>query len=196
MLDQTYWESRYQADQTGWDLGAVSPPLKAYADQLTDKDLRILIPGGGSGYEAEYLVENGFTSVTVVDLAPSPLALLRQRVGQTGALRLVEGDFFSHEGPYDLVLEQTFFCAIDPALRLGYVRHVHKLLKSGGKLVGLLFDANFEKSGPPFGGSANEYRRLFEPYFHLDVLETATNSVKPRAGRELFIKFFKNSFKL
>ncbi|MCB0780847.1 MAG: SAM-dependent methyltransferase, partial [Flavobacteriales bacterium] len=51
-LDRDFWQQRYADGTTGWDLGAVSPPLKAYFDQLTDKDLRILIPGGGRSYEA------------------------------------------------------------------------------------------------------------------------------------------------
>lgn len=191
MLDQTYWETRYQTHQTGWNLGAVSPPLRAYADQLTDNNLKILIPGAGNGHEAEYLVKTGFTNVTVVDLAPSALAALRERVGDTPALRLVQGDFFDQTGSYDLVLEQTFFCALDPSLRPAYARKMHELLASGGKLVGLLFDIQFENPGPPFGGSAVEYRALFTPLFRLDVLETAYNSVKPRAGREVFVKFVK-----
>ncbi len=191
MLDQTYWETRYQTHQTGWDLGAVSPPLRAYADQLTDKNLNILIPGAGNGYEAEYLVKTGFTNVTVVDLAPSALAALRERVGDTPALRLVAGDFFEQTGPYDRVLEQTFFCALDPSLRPAYARKMHDLIAPGGKLAGLLFDTHFENPGPPFGGSVAEYRALFAPLFRLDVLETAYNSVKPRAGREVFIKFVK-----
>ncbi|MBC7892350.1 MAG: methyltransferase domain-containing protein [Sphingobacteriaceae bacterium] len=193
LLNATYWEIRYQTHQTGWDLGAVSPPLRAYADQLTDKNLNILIPGAGNGYEAEYLVKMGFTNVTVVDLAPSALAGLRERAGDTPALRLVQGDFFDQTGPYDLVLEQTFFCALDPSLRSAYARKMHELLEPGGKLVGLLFDTDFGAPGPPFGGSAAEYRTLFAPLFHLDVLETAHNSIKPRAGRELFIKFVKSS---
>ncbi len=191
-LDQTYWQTRYQTGQTGWDLGAVSPSLRAYIDQLTDPEcsgLSILIPGAGNGHEASYLVEKGFTAVTVIDLAPLPLARLRERVGENPALRLVEGDFFDHAGPYDLVLEQTFFCALDPVLRPAYVRQMHQLLKPGGKLVGVLFNTDFENPGPPFGGSEDEYRKLFSPYFRLDVLETATNSVKPRAGREVFINF-------
>lgn len=189
--DQTYWETRYQTHQTGWDLGAVSPPLKAYADQLTDKSVKILIPGAGNGYEAEYLVRTGFTAVTVIDLAPSPLAHLRERVGETDALRLVQGDFFAHADRYDLILEQTFFCALDPALRPAYTRKMHELLNPGGKLVGLLFNVDFAHDGPPFGGSEAEYRTLFAPRFRLDVLETAYNSVKPRAGREVFVKFVK-----
>jgi SAM-dependent methyltransferase len=191
-LNQTYWETRYQTHQTGWDLGAVSPPLKAYADQLMDKTLKILIPGAGNGYEAEYLVKNGFTDVTVLDLAFSPLARLRERVGENEALHLVQGDFFAHAGQYDLILEQTFFCALDPSLRPAYARKMHELLKPGGKLVGLLFNVDFEHDGPPFGGSEAEYRALFAPLFRPGVLETACNSVKPRAGRELFIRFSKS----
>ena len=49
-LDEAYWNSQYNANTTGWDLGQVSPPLKAYIDQLTNKNLRILIPGCGNTY--------------------------------------------------------------------------------------------------------------------------------------------------
>ena len=44
-LDAEFWENRYRNQETGWDLGTVSPPLKAYIDQLEDKDVAILIPG-------------------------------------------------------------------------------------------------------------------------------------------------------
>jgi hypothetical protein len=56
-LSKDYWNNRYEADEIGWDLKIISPPLKAYIDQLTDKNIRILIPGCGSGYEAEYLLK-------------------------------------------------------------------------------------------------------------------------------------------
>ena len=50
-----YWINRYKEERTGWDIGYPSTPLKEYIDQLQDKNLRILIPGAGNGYEAEYL---------------------------------------------------------------------------------------------------------------------------------------------
>ncbi|MEM9982653.1 MAG: SAM-dependent methyltransferase, partial [Bacteroidota bacterium] len=62
-LNENYWESRYQHQQTGWDIGYISTPLKTYVDQLTEKNIRILIPGGGNGYEAAYLLEKGFPHV-------------------------------------------------------------------------------------------------------------------------------------
>ena len=41
-LDQNYWQSRYLQNQTGWDLGEVSPPLKAYFDGLNQLDMMVL----------------------------------------------------------------------------------------------------------------------------------------------------------
>lgn len=186
-LNEQYWNERYATNATGWDLGAVSPPLKAYIDQLADKHLRILIPGCGNTYEAAYLLQQGFTNITVLDIAPLLVAELQQQFAKEPHLKVVEGDFFAHQGEYDLILEQTFFCAIDPALRPAYAQQMHQLLVPGGKLVGVLFNREFEAAGPPFGGTADEYRTYFEPPFEPMVFSPCYNSVTPRAGNELFV---------
>ena len=36
-LDKDFWENRYNNNTAGWDLGAPSPPIKCYIDQLTNK---------------------------------------------------------------------------------------------------------------------------------------------------------------
>ena len=51
---QSYWASRYLEKQTGWNIGYASTPITAYVDQLTNKAAKILIPGAGNAYEAEY----------------------------------------------------------------------------------------------------------------------------------------------
>lgn len=186
-LNSNYWQTRYKNAETGWDIGTVSPPLKAYFDQLSGQNLKILIPGAGNAYEAEYLHLNGFTQVYVADFAAAPLNALLQRVPDFPASHLLQQNFFEIENNFDLIVEQTFFCAIDPALRPAYATKCAELLKPGGKLVGLLFNTEFEKPGPPFGGSAEEYRPYFEPYFHFHTFAEAYNSILPRAGRELFI---------
>lgn len=186
-LNSNYWQTRYNNAETGWDLGTVSPPLQAYFDQLSGQNLKILIPGAGNAYEAEYLHQKGFTQVYVADFAAAPLNALKQRVPDFPASHLLQQNFFEITDKFDLIFEQTFFCAIEPALRPAYARKCAELLKPNGKLVGLLFNTEFEKAGPPFGGTAEEYQTYFEPYFHFRTFETATNSVKPREGRELFM---------
>ena len=74
-----YWEERYQKGETGWDAGTITTPLKEYIDQLTDKNLTILIPGAGNGHEFDYLIDNGFKNVFVVDIAITPLENIKKR---------------------------------------------------------------------------------------------------------------------
>lgn len=191
-LDKNYWDSRYQTEQTGWDLGAASGPIRHYIDQLSNKDLRILIPGCGNAYEAEYLSEHGFSNITLIDISPSLVQQLRNKFEGRQEINVIEGDFFEHQGEYDLILEQTFMCALDPKMRVDYVKKMHGLLSQNGTLAGLLFGVHFEKAGPPFGGSIEEYESLFGQHFEIKTMEKAYNSVKPREGNELFIIFNNN----
>lgn len=190
-FDAAYWAKRYQDNETGWDLGAPSAPLKAYIDQIADKNISILIPGAGNAYEAEYLFTNGFKNIFVIDIAEEPLRNIKKRIPAFPDKHLIHADFFDHQGQYDLILEQTFFCALHPALRNNYTRQVHQLLKPTGKLVGVLFTAPLNATSPPFGATKEEYIEYFSPLFKFKVLDTCYNSIKPRSGRELFVNFEK-----
>ncbi|MGO4821207.1 MULTISPECIES: methyltransferase domain-containing protein [unclassified Flavobacterium] len=190
-LDQNYWDAQYQAQATGWDLGIVSPPIKAYIDTIKNKDIAILIPGCGNTYEASYLLQQGFTNVTVIDIAPSLVKIIEEKFITNTNIQVLLGDFFKHEGQYDLIIEQTFFCALPPTMRQKYVWKMHQLLANEGVLAGLLFNRTFDV-GPPFGGSKQEYEMLFKNAFDFINMDVAPNSVAPRANSELFIELKKN----
>lgn len=190
-LDEQFWANRYQANETGWDLGAPSTPLKEYINSLTNKDLTILIPGAGNAYEAEYLWLQGFKNVHVIDIAQPPLQNLLERVEGFPAAQAIYGDFFTHAGSYNLILEQTFFCAINPSLRAAYAKQMHSLLAPGGILAGVVFNAVLNDDKPPFTGFADDYKQYFDPYFTYLRYEACTNSIAPRAGREWFIELQK-----
>lgn len=189
-LDKEYWQSRYENDQAAWDIGEISSPLKAYFEQLENKNLKILIPGGGNSYEAEYLHNNGFKNVFVIDLVEEPLMNFQKRNPGFPSENLIHGNFFDYQAQFNLIVEQTFFCALDPSLRPDYARKMYEILVPGGKLVGVLFNTEFD-GGPPFGGSKNEYLQYFEPYFQINHFELCYNSIKPRKDRELFINLIK-----
>lgn len=188
-LNEKYWSDRYEQKQTGWDIGTITDPLKDYFDQLKLKSCSILIPGAGNAYEAEYLADQGFQNVFVCDFAQEPLDNLAKRCPKLDAKNLIKNDFFKlspSDRKYDLIIEQTFFCALDPSLRKDYFIKMKELLKPGGKLVGLLFDCSFEVS-PPFGGSKEEYVKYFAGIFKVCKYELCYNSIAPRKGRELFM---------
>jgi len=193
-FDGKFWNARYETFRTGWDIGYVSPPLKEYIDQISDKDLKILIPGCGNSYEAEYLSKKGFRNITLIDISDILIKKLEKKFENDKNITLYTEDFFEHDGSYDLILEQTFFCAIDPSCRENYASKMKNLINKNGKLAGVLFfndnddtakDQNNEE--PPFFGSESEYKNIFKKYFHINVMEVCYNSISPRNGREIFI---------
>ena len=188
-----YWENRYENGDTGWDLGEVSPPLKAYFDQIAEHESgkKILIPGAGYGYEAVYLWKKGFIDVTMLDMSETAFAKAKKEHPNLPKAWFCIQDFFDHQESYDLIIEQTFFCALNPDLRHAYAKKMHDLLKPGGKLIGLFFDKNFGRTEPPYGGSRTEYQKLFETIFDIKIMEKCYNSIKARQGSELFFIFEK-----
>lgn len=188
-MNKDFWSLRYRNKETGWDIGYVSTPIKEYVDQLTNKNIKILIPGAGNSYEAEYLHRKGFHNVFICDIAEEPLQNFKSRYPEFPDAQIIQSDFFELTGKYDLLLEQTFFCALPVNKRQDYARKSYNLLADNGKLAGLLFDFDLKKEGPPFGGSREEYLTYFSEYFSIEILERAYNSIKPRQGKELFFKF-------
>lgn len=194
-----YWQNRYEVGNIGWDMGQVSPPIKTYIDHLIannyPKNSQILIAGAGNAYEAGYLHEQGFANVYVVDFAEKPLQNFAERYPTFPQQHLLCQDFFTLDKnlaeKIDLAIEQTFFCALEPNNRPQYAQQMRTLLKKQGKLVGLLFDTQFSVN-PPFGGSVDEYRELFQQYFTIATLEPCYNSIPPRQGSEVFIQMIKS----
>lgn len=190
-LDKNFWNNRYAENQTGWDIGYPSTPLKEFIDTLTDKTIQVLIPGCGNAYEAQYLHEQGFENVCVIDIAPLALESFHKRFPNFPKDHLILGNFFEHQGDYDLILEQTFFCALNPDLRADYAKKMYELLVPDGKLAGVMFNHPLTEKGPPFGGSAEEYAGYFSKYFEIRSMAPCQNSIKPRMGNELWVEMIR-----
>ena len=168
----------------------VSPPLKDYIGSLENKDLKILIPGCGNAYEAQYLLDKGFKNITLIDFSKVVTDKLKEKY-KNRPIIIVNKNFFDHKGKYDLILEQTFFCALEPSLREKYVDKCYGLLKANGKIAGVFFNKRFAPAEPPFIATNDEYRRLFQPQFTFLKFESCRNSTGPGMGYELFFEFEK-----
>lgn len=187
MFDEKFWENYWQKNNTPWDMGHISPPLKEYFDQITDKSIKIFIPGSGNSWEAEYLWKSGFKNLYVADISYIPLQNFLNRVKGFPEKKVIHEDFFNISDTFDLVIEQTFFCALHPDQRQKYVKHINRLLSPGGRIIGLLFTfpLNPRQSDPPFGGSVKEYKKLFSS-FKFKAFAPAYNSHPARKGNEIF----------
>lgn len=191
-MEAHYWDERYRQRLTGWDMKQVSPPLKAYVDTLPSKDIDILIPGCGHAYEADYLLDQGFRHITLIDISAVPTDKLREKYRHT-PVQVICGDFFKHRGRYHLILEQTFFCALHPSLRQDYVHHSHGLLHKEGIIAGVLFHKKASSEEPPYVASREEYVELFSNTFDILKMEECHDSIAPRMGSELSFIFRKKN---
>ncbi len=190
-INKSYWENLYKNNQIGWDIGYPSTPLKEYIDQLTNKELNILIPGAGNGYEAEYLYNKGFTHTFYLDYSTEALKSFKNKYPDFPNSNIITDDFFEHTGKYDLILELAFFTSVIPEEREKLAEKIFELLKPGGKYVGVFFNHEFKLNEPPFGAMKETYLELIKDKFKVKIFEIAYNSIKPRAGRELFFIFEK-----
>ncbi|MEZ4917301.1 MAG: methyltransferase domain-containing protein [Chitinophagales bacterium] len=181
-----FWDNQYKKNQTGWDLGNISTPLKEYFDQIKNKSTKILVPGAGNAHEVAYLHNNGFDNVFLLDWSEKAIENFKQNNPNFDEKYLLCKDFFELDNKFELIIEQTFFCALPPTMRSDYIAKMHELLTENGKLVGLLFNVPLNTEHPPYGGNKSEYESLFENKFDFKILDAAYNSIKPRAGSELF----------
>ena len=190
-LDKAYWNHQYEQKKYGWDIGYPSTPIKNYIDQLTDKSIKILIPGAGHAYEAEYLFNQGFKNVFVLDYAENAITKFKARISNFPESQILVEDFFEHSNQYDLIIEQTFLTSLPRIMRVAYAQKMYDLLNNKGKLVGLVFNHEFANDFPPYGGTPEEYKTLFKPYFEFKTFEGCFNSIKPRHDREHFFILLK-----
>src|SRR5437762_7390807 len=124
ILDSSYWEGRYQAQDIPWEKGEPSPGLVDFL--AAHPELRrgtVCVPGCGTGHDVRAWAKAGFDTFGY-DLAPSAIRLAVERTQAAGlAARFEQVDFLAGEPPvpFDWVFEHTLFCAIQPSQRDDYV---------------------------------------------------------------------------
>lgn len=185
---QKDWQRHYDEGDLGWDLGQVAPPFIKLFESKTILPGKTLIPGCGRGHEVIYLAENGF-EVTAVDYSPGAVNHLKSTVQERNLkCEVLHMDFFgidsAHNGVYDLLIEQTFFCAISPEQRSSYVSTVARALKKGGMLAGLFYNTGEEEGGPPFNTTREDIKKYFSDSFEIRQLSKTEDSAEQRKNKE------------
>ena len=190
-----FWEGIYLEEDTGWDLGGATPIFDSMADSISPG--KVCIIGCGRGYDAIMFAQKGF-EVTAIDFAPSAIKAVKDLARKAKlAVNTIENDIFTlapvYANTYDFIIEQTCFCAINPARRSEYETVVNQLLKPGGKLIGLWcpLDKLIEDGGPPWGTTIEEVKSIFKDGWKIEKEEFPDLSIGPRKGREKLIVFSK-----
>lgn len=178
-----FWNTRYAAGKTPWDLGGVPAALRSFLTRAKPPG-RVLIPGCGSGYEVRAFHEAGF-EVTAIDFSPAA----RERAGRLlGSLSqcVIAGDFFTHDFTgqnFDLIYERTFLCSLPPERWTAYATRMAELLQKGKFLAGVFLYGD-EPEPPPYPLTEAQGLELFGKEFDLIRSEPVSDSLPLFQGME------------
>ena len=183
-----FWDQRYVDNNTKWDLGGPTPILSHYL-QTNHISGKVCVLGCGNGHDAIEF-SNYDLSVYAVDFSIHAINNLKKNLNNK-SINLLHRDIFTLSKDYldtfDTVFEYTCYCAIDPDRREDYFNMVHKILKTGGKLLGIFIPLDkdvYNEDGPPFGVSVDEILALVDGKFKILENTFSELSIDKRAGRE------------
>lgn len=179
-----FWELRYREGFVPWDAGAVPQRLREFVARERAPG-RVLVPGCGSGYEVRFFAEHAW-EVEGIDFSAAAIEAARPVLGpHAGRVRLA--DFFATglEGPYALIYERAFLCALPPSRWQDWARRAAELLAPAGRIAGFFyFDADAQR-GPPFAlRSQSELDALLASAFERVEDLDAPDSIPVFAGKE------------
>lgn len=194
--ESRFWSDHYNSDQKPWDLGEVSSSLHWAVQKIKLPKQRIAVLGSGAGHDASYLSQLGHT-VTGFDFSEEALKEAKTRYGENQNLKWVKENIFDlaekFRDQFDLVVEHTCFCAIEPERRDELIKVWSSILTEKGQLLGIFFVMP-KVSGPPFGATELEVKERLEKFkFRFDLWKRSQFSVEKRLGKELIVLATKKS---
>ena len=178
-----FWDSRYSAGKTPWDLGGVPAALRSFLARAKSPG-RVLIPGCGSGYEVQAFHDAGF-EVTAIDFSPAARERAGRVLGPLGRC-IIPGDFFTHDFSarnFDLIYERTFLCSLPPARWPVYAKRMAELLKKEKVLAGIFLYGE-EPEPPPYPLTEAQASELLGDEFELIRSEPVSDSLPLFKGME------------
>ena len=226
------WERVWTADGglkvgEAFDAGLAAPVLQKYllplaqrrwssARELASK--RVLVPGCGRGYEVGVLAAAGFGHAEGWDVSATAAAAARlhaeaeakehTRAGEVFFRTrdfLEDRDLAAAEGPFDVILDYTFFAVLAPSQRARWAERVASLLAAGGELWTLIFpiydetrrlehdgsddddaaheSALLQRGGPPFSMSMRLLRSVLAPVGLVPIELRMLDAGEAHAGR-------------
>ena len=190
-------------EQIPWNSGSPPDELTGLVKNGTIRPCRAVDLGCGAGNYAIYLAGLGF-EVTGIDSSSTAIRIARELAEKAGArCRFVVADLLGdlHEvtDAFDFAYDWEFLHHIFPEDRVTYIRHVHRLTRTGA----LYFSVCFAESDPQFGGtgkyrstrigttlyfsSETEIRDLVSPYFAIRELKTVDVRSKSGPHRAVYL---------
>jgi 2-polyprenyl-3-methyl-5-hydroxy-6-metoxy-1,4-benzoquinol methylase len=197
MNRRDHWSGVYRSkapDAVSWYQERPALSLAMIARAGAGKVARLIDVGAGSSTLVDYLLDDGWRDITLLDVSAGALETVRTRLGDRAALvSLVEADITAvtlPSGAYDVWHDRAVFHFLtDPAARRAYVdAALHAVAPAGGLIVATFaLDGPEQCSGLPVARyDAASLAAEFAPGFEL--VETAGEThVTPWSSEQRFV---------
>ncbi len=146
-----HWEAVYQKNEPGktsWAQHIPKTSLEFIHSFNLPKNARIIDIGGGDSKLVDYLLEEGYQDITVLDISETAIEHAKERLGQkAGAVTWIVSDIlnFNPAGKYDCWHDRaTFHFLTSEAQRLAYTG-IARSAVSGYLTIGTFADNGPEK---------------------------------------------------
>ncbi|MFA6086152.1 trans-aconitate 2-methyltransferase [Mucilaginibacter sp.] len=144
-----YWEQVYQTkspEQVSWTQPVPQTSLDFINELNLRKDARIIDIGGGDSKLVDYLLQDGFTDVTVLDISESALEKAKVRLGdQSAKVKWIVSDIteFQPTSHYDLWHDRATFHFLTTPQQIAAYLNIAKNVVNDFMVIG-----TFSESGP------------------------------------------------
>lgn len=152
MNRQEYWDQIYRtksAHEVSWHQRRPDVSLALIAASGVSKDAGIIDVGGGASTLVDFLLDDGYTRLAVLDVSAAALCQSRARLGaRAEAVEWFEADVTSFHPPYRFGLwhDRALFHFLTLANdRCAYVATLRRTVQPGGAVI----ISTFAPDGPP-----------------------------------------------
>lgn len=172
---KAHWENIYttkRPQEFSWYQEVPTFAMRFLSQARVSKKASILDVGGGDGFFVDYLLENGYSDITVSDISSMALERAQKRLGSIAQkVTWSEGDIlaFASEKIYDFWYDRAVFHFLTTTDEVNaYVKKVTEILSPEGVMIVGTFSPNGPQkcSGIPVKQySEKEIQSVFSPSF-------------------------------
>lgn len=148
---KTHWESIYKTKEltdVSWYQPVPETSLRFIKNLDLKKDAKIIDVGGGDSFLPDFLLSEGFTNITVLDISEEAIKRARQRLGERAeSVQWIVADAskFIPEEKYDLWHDRAAFHFLTEEAEIeNYLKTLKEYTVRGGYAV----IGTFSKTGP------------------------------------------------
>ena len=142
MDHKRHWEKVYtdkSTQETSWYQAVPTPSLQMIRHAANGDTPSLIDVGGGASLLVDFLLERGFSDLTVLDISSRALEQVRSRLGaRAQGIELIEADVTQFEPGRTWEIwhdRAAFHFLTDPADRARYIKVLGRALAAGGQAI-------------------------------------------------------------